>query len=75
MRDPARFSFKPLFIALFVGLALMAGYFLLRDNFGGTHAIKTFEDCVNAGNPVLESYPEQCTAGGQTFVNTTQLSQ
>jgi hypothetical protein len=30
--------------------------------------ISSFEDCVAAGNPVMESYPRQCAAGGQTFV-------
>lgn len=24
--------------------------------------INNFEDCVNAGNPVMESYPRQCRA-------------
>jgi hypothetical protein len=29
----------------------------------------SFEDCVSAGYPVLESFPQQCvTSGGQTFV-------
>ena len=30
--------------------------------------ITNFEECVAAGNPVMESYPRQCTADGQTFV-------
>ncbi|MBN1175328.1 hypothetical protein JXA48_01665 [Candidatus Woesearchaeota archaeon] len=30
--------------------------------------ISTFDDCVLAGNPVMESYPRQCSADGQTFV-------
>jgi hypothetical protein len=29
--------------------------------------INSFEDCVNAGNPVMESYPRQCRAGDRTF--------
>ena len=73
MRDPSKVSLKPLFIALFVGLALVTGYFLFRDTFGnGT--IRTFEDCAAAGNPIMESYPEQCRSGDQTFVNTEQLT-
>lgn len=31
-------------------------------------AITDFESCVAAGNPVMESYPRQCRANGQTFV-------
>lgn len=30
--------------------------------------ITDFESCVAAGNPVMESYPRQCRADGQTFV-------
>jgi hypothetical protein len=29
--------------------------------------ITNFETCVKAGNPVMESYPRQCTADGETF--------
>ncbi|UCD04306.1 MAG: hypothetical protein JSW73_01560 [Candidatus Woesearchaeota archaeon] len=30
--------------------------------------INSFEECVAAGNPVMESYPRQCMANGKTFV-------
>lgn len=30
--------------------------------------IDSFNDCVAAGNPVMESYPRKCSAGGKTFV-------
>lgn len=30
--------------------------------------INSFEDCVNAGLPIMESYPRQCRANGKTFV-------
>lgn len=30
-------------------------------------AVATFEECVAAGNAVMESYPRQCRAGEQTF--------
>lgn len=30
--------------------------------------ISSFEECANAGLPVMESYPRQCAAGGKTFV-------
>jgi hypothetical protein len=29
--------------------------------------ITNFEECVNAGNPIMESYPRQCVANGVTF--------
>jgi len=37
----------------------------------GCNIITNFEDCVNAGNPILEIYPRQCKAGGRTFVEET----
>ena len=30
--------------------------------------IQNFEECVQAGNPVMESYPRQCRDGDKTFV-------
>lgn len=29
--------------------------------------VANFQECVEAGNPVMESYPRQCRAGNQTF--------
>ena len=35
--------------------------------------ITNFQECVAAGNPVMESYPEQCrTPDGRVFVNESQ---
>lgn len=35
----------------------------------------SFEECVAAGNPVMESYPERCrTPDGKTFENERQRS-
>lgn len=35
--------------------------------------ITSFDECVAAGNPVMESYPEQCrTQDGRLFVNEAQ---
>jgi hypothetical protein len=35
--------------------------------------ITNFQECAAAGNPVMESFPEQCrTADGRLFVNTNQ---
>ncbi len=30
--------------------------------------VNSFDECVSLGFPVLESYPEQCIANGETFV-------
>lgn len=47
-------------------LAILVSMNLLKDN--DTSSITTFEECVAAGNPVMESYPRQCRANEQTFV-------
>jgi hypothetical protein len=37
--------------------------------------INSFEGCVQAGNPVMESYPRQCrTADGQNFVEPVEIA-
>ncbi|MBD3259126.1 hypothetical protein GF371_00685 [Candidatus Woesearchaeota archaeon] len=37
--------------------------------------ISNFEECAAAGNPVMESYPRQCSAGGRTFVEEVKLAE
>lgn len=38
-----------------------------------TKSINSFAECVAAGNPVMESFPEQCkTADGKSFTNPDQ---
>jgi Tfp pilus assembly protein PilX len=29
--------------------------------------ISNFEECAAAGNPIMETYPEQCMADGKTY--------
>src|SRR3989344_5831665 len=37
-------------------------------------SITNFDECVAAGYPIMESYPEQCaTPDGRTFVNERQI--
>lgn len=59
-------------LILFFGAAVLVGLFLLY-NVGQesrhTVEIQSFNECVAAGNPVMESYPRQCnTKEGQHFV-------
>jgi len=37
--------------------------------------INNFDDCVSAGNSIMESYPRQCKANGETFVEVETISQ
>lgn len=46
----------------------LAGIVALFFLAGCEPAFTSFEECVAAGNPVMESYPRQCRADGQTFV-------
>ena len=42
---------------------------IYRVMYNPPATIQSFEDCVNAGFPVMESYPRQCqVSDGQTFV-------
>jgi hypothetical protein len=46
-----------------------AVYFRSSEPAGQQDVIKNFDDCLRAGNPVMESQPEQCrTADGRLFV-------
>lgn len=35
--------------------------------------INSFEECEAAGNPVMESYPRQCSANGQTYTEELEM--
>jgi len=48
---------------------LLPGLFYDGHRNNNHMTINSFEDCVSAGMPVMESYPEQCrTEDGRTFV-------
>ncbi|MFH1286812.1 MAG: hypothetical protein ABII02_03610 [Candidatus Magasanikbacteria bacterium] len=34
--------------------------------------VNTFEECVNAGNPIMESYPRQCRHGDRAYTESIQ---
>jgi len=55
-----------LYIVIIVLVVIGAGYWW----WGAQPAVlvTNFEECVAAGNPVMESYPRQCRHGGQTYV-------
>lgn len=48
-----------------VALGLIVGYVLGSDN---NSDVNSFEECVAAGNLIMDSYPPQCqTSDGKTF--------
>lgn len=55
---------------------LCAAVFILYLGYNGfkTSNIDSFEECVEAGNPIMESYPAQCRANGKTYVESLEKS-
>jgi hypothetical protein len=54
--------------ALALALLLIAWAFVQLFPGRGQAAVATFEECVAAGNPIMESYPRRCmTPDGQMF--------
>ena len=66
-----------LLLIVIIGLVGGTGYYVWQNRNIETSiyitddqpSVINFDECVAAGNPVMESYPEQCSANGQTFVN------
>jgi hypothetical protein len=60
-----------LLIVLLVGAISVIGYSVYQNKNKElavpTDTINSFDECAAAGNPIMESYPEQCAANGQTF--------
>lgn len=57
-------------ISTIIGLVLI----LISKNNQVNQQINSFAECVKAGYPILESYPEQCIANGKTFKNESQTT-
>ncbi len=53
-------------ISVIVFLALII--LLVNFTYIEKQAISNFEECVAAGNPVMESYPRRCAANGVTYI-------
>lgn len=63
---------EKIFIIGIVVLVAGVGFYVWKSGNDKASAIGSFEECVAAGNPVMESFPEQCAANGQTFTNPEQ---
>lgn len=64
-------SLKLPFLMLIIGAVLVAGVFLVLDQRQRL-SVNSFEECAEAGNPIMESFPERCAANGKVFVNPSQ---
>ncbi len=49
-----------LLIVLALVILLVAVYFIITRNTTVGNEITNFEECIDAGNPAMESYPRQC---------------
>lgn len=66
----AMFTKRKSALITFFGIVLIFGIFVYWYEGGNLHIgeVTSFEECVKAGNPVMESYPEQCrTKDGKHF--------
>lgn len=61
------------FIIIILLAAIIAGLYAWKTGRNKQNSISSFEECVAAGNPVMEKYPEECMANGQTFTNPDQV--
>lgn len=64
-----KISLSVILLSLFLIIvtALAIGTIFYNKQQTKIAAINDFESCAAAGNPIMESYPEQCSANGQTF--------
>lgn len=57
-----------LLVELVIHLNLkISGLILVLFLISGCVSVVDFDECVAAGNPVMESYPKQCVHDGETF--------
>ena len=58
-------------IGVLVMLALVFTLYLRKSSKAATQtpavSVSSFEECVRAGNPIMESYPRQCRHGDMTY--------
>ncbi len=38
------------------------------EEFKDQFRLRSFDDCAKAGNPIMQSHPRKCRAGGKTFI-------
>ncbi len=62
-------------IALIIVLLILIGGFFLIQEEQAEPVVLSFEDCVEAGYPVMESFPRQCaTPDGRTYAEEIPVS-
>ncbi len=59
-----------LLIIFILGVASYTYFLRVQENY---RSITSFASCVDAGYPILPTYPEQCRIPGKTFTNPNQV--
>lgn len=60
---------KKVLIPLILLILILVGVWWIFSVAEKQSPITNFEECANAGNPVMESYPRQCrSAEGELFI-------
>ncbi len=60
---------------MIISITLLLAIFVLGcSTIETNNVIDSFDDCINAGNPAMESHPRQCrdSESGKTFVEVIQ---
>jgi hypothetical protein len=83
-KSQSGFSHTSIILILIVVVTIAgAGWFVIKNSdkkkadtqSQATKTITSFDECVAAGNPVMELFPEQCATNGKTFTKPTAKTQ
>ncbi|HSX44302.1 MAG TPA: hypothetical protein VLE69_03335 [Candidatus Saccharimonadales bacterium] len=58
---------KLLIVVALCALIAIVWLVLASTRSSQNNDINSFETCAAAGNPILETFPEQCRANGKTY--------
>lgn len=61
-----------LILVVIVIMGFAGWYVWQQQQEKAVDSINSFETCAAAGNPIMTSYPEQCSANGKTYANPKQ---
>lgn len=59
---------KHYIIIIIIFLSAVFFVWISNKNIQQIADVASFDDCIAAGNPAMESYPRQCRSGEETFV-------
>lgn len=65
---------KPALIVLIIVILLAVCTVVAVWRLSPAKNVDSYQDCVDAGGAIMETYPEQCTINGKSFTNTAQTA-